>query len=130
VQRKEFRVFFGAIDTQEDVHSPTQKLDRFRNLPVEEDEDGKKKKATSDQELSEELKAWFTHLTVDERINALTTSCPHWASTLVQMRQTIIKQGPTLFAKRDQSATNVAAQKLAYQQQLMRVADYNSAFRH
>ena len=84
IQRKEFRVFFGVIDTSEDAHSPAQKLDRFRGLPAEDN--SKKKKATTDQELGEELKAWFANLTIDERVNALTTSCPHWASTLVQMR--------------------------------------------
>lgn len=105
-------MFFGVIDTAEDAHSPAQKLDRFRALPADETE--KKKKANSDQELSDELKQWFANLTIDERVNALTTSCPHWASTLIQMRQTIVKQGPTLFARRDQSPQTQAAQKLAY----------------
>lgn len=47
----------------------------------------------------EELKEWFSHLGVDERINALTTTSSYLAQILINMKILVHKQGPTLFAQ-------------------------------
>ena len=38
-------------------------------------------------------------MTVDERINALTTTSPYLAQILINMKMLVQKQGPTLFAQ-------------------------------
>ena len=47
----------------------------------------------------EQLKEWFASLSVDERVNALTTTSPYLAQILINMKFLVHKLGPTLFAQ-------------------------------
>ena len=44
------------------------------------------------------LKEWFAQLSVNERVNALTTTSPYLAQILINMKFLVHKLGPTLFA--------------------------------
>jgi hypothetical protein len=63
-----------------------------------------------------EIKKWFANLSIDERVNALTTTSPYLSEILGHMNLQIQKKGPTLFAQQ-LSGTATATSTQQYQKQ-------------
>lgn len=86
LNKKDFRVYYGILETEEDCKSPSYGTQKNRPIPLSEEQSKRK----SDIDIYKEMRSWFQNLSIDERVNALTTTCPFLAQSISSMK-TIIK---------------------------------------